>query len=88
MQYDPPNVDDNTIIPRVLGFNVIMMDPSNKEQYSVHLQGSENRSYIFNQTAIIEAAGLMSDSRIVIVQVETLIGTFSSTPTTFSGVLS
>ena len=83
MQYSPDAVNKETIFPGVLGFNVIMMDQNTNRSYSVHLPGSEIRSYTFDQT---EAAGPLSDSGVVMVQVETQIGTFSSNLNTFSGL--
>ncbi len=86
MQYTPPEVENTTIIPGVLGFLVTIYDEMNNN-YSQSLNNSGARTYSFNSTSPeFQNAGLEGSIRFINVTVETEVGTFSNVSDLFSGM--
>ncbi len=87
MQYSPPEVENTTIIPGVLGFLVTICDNMNNN-FTQSLNNSGARTYSFNSTSPeFQNAGLEGSIRFINVTVETEVGNFSNTSNQFSGMI-
>ncbi len=87
MQYTPPEVENTTIIPGVLGFLVTICDDASNN-YSQYLNNSGVRAYSFNSTSPeFRNASLEGSSRFITVTVETVVMNFSNVSDPFSGTI-
>ncbi len=78
MQYSPPEVENTTIIPGVLGFLVTIYDGVSNN-YSQYLNNSGARAYSFNSTSPeFRNASLNGSSRFITVTIETEVGNFTN----------
>ena len=87
MQYTPPEVENTTIIPDVLGFLVTICDNMNNN-FTQFLNNSGARTYSFNSTSPeFQNASLEGSIRFITVTVKTVIGDFSNISNSFSGMM-
>lgn len=88
MQYTPPEVENTTIIPGVLGFLVTIYDDVSNNNYSQYLNNSGVRAHSFNsKSPEFQNASLEGSIRLINVTVETDVGNFSNGSDPFSGMI-